>query len=115
MVAMVVFLFASGRAHRGLDGGRTTGDDRPRTRRAEMQWTAAGDGFFVSRCKAAGGGKKLATGVAGKRARRSRFSVRPNPFEDAVGVADREIRGTWHWRQSASPPNMKTVANLRSR
>ena len=41
-----------------------------------------------------GGGKKLATDVAGRRARRSRSSVRPNPFEDAVGVADREIRGT---------------------
>ncbi|MDQ0393512.1 hypothetical protein J3R73_003304 [Labrys monachus] len=37
------------------------------------------------------GGKKLATDVAGRRARRSRSSVRPNPFEDAVGVAYTEI------------------------
>lgn len=56
-----------------------------------MQWTADGDGFFASRCKAAGGGKKRATDVAGRRARRSRSSVRPNPFEDAVGVAGKEI------------------------
>jgi len=47
-----VFLFASGRAYRGLDGGRATGDDRPRTRRVGMEWTADGNGFFVSRCKA---------------------------------------------------------------
>ena len=32
-----------------------------RTRRAETQWKAAGDGFFVSRCEAEGGGKKLET------------------------------------------------------
>ena len=79
-----------------------------------MQWTADGDGFFVSRCKAAGGGKKLATDVAGRRARRSRSSVRPNSFEDAVGVAVREIRGTRQWRRSASTPDIKTVVNLRS-
>jgi len=83
--------------------------------RAETEWKAADDRFFASRCKAGsgsparpvawggqGGGKKLATGVAGRRARRSRSSVRPNPFEDAVGVADREIRGTRHWWRSAS-------------
>jgi len=40
---------------------------------AGTKWKAAGDGFFVSRCKAEGGGKKLVTGVAGRRARR-RFS-----------------------------------------
>ncbi|WP_430244461.1 hypothetical protein [Neorhizobium sp. DAR64861/K0K2] len=32
MVAIAVFLFPSGRAYRDLDGGRATGDDRPRTR-----------------------------------------------------------------------------------
>ncbi len=79
----------------------------PAPGRAGTQWKAAGDGFFVSRCKAEGGGKKLAAGVAGRRARRSRSSVRPNPFEDAVGVADREIRGTRHWWRSTSAPDMK--------
>lgn len=44
---------------------------------AGTTWKAAGDGFFASRCKAEGGGKKLAADVAGRRARRSRSSVRP--------------------------------------
>ncbi|KUM24442.1 hypothetical protein AU467_30055 [Mesorhizobium loti] len=92
MVAIAVFLLFLGprlsRPRRGSwDRRRST-----RTRRAGTQWKAGGGGFFASRCKAAGGGKKLATDVAGRRSRRSRSSVRPNPFEDAVGVASRTIR-----------------------
>jgi hypothetical protein len=64
----------------------------PHPEGAGTQWKMAADGFFASRCKAAGGGKKLAVAVAGRRSRRSRSSVRPNPLEDAVGVADKEIR-----------------------
>lgn len=61
---------------------------------AGTAWKAAGDGFFASRCKAEGGGKKLAMDVAGRRARRSRSSVRPcqsrtrmeRPFQEIVGI-----------------------------
>ncbi|MQB07994.1 hypothetical protein DXT91_28570 [Agrobacterium tumefaciens] len=65
MVAIAVVLFPVGPHHCDLDGGRETGDDRPRTLRAGTQWKAAGDGFFASRCKAEGGGKKWAADVAG--------------------------------------------------
>jgi len=109
-----VFLFPPGRAYRDLDGGRATGDDRPSTRRAGTQWKAADDRFFVSRCKAAGGGKKRATAVAGRRARRSRSSVRPSPFEDAVAWLTGKSEGTRQWRWSASAPYLRSVANLQS-
>ncbi|MER9243719.1 hypothetical protein, partial [Mesorhizobium sp. M0633] len=51
-------LFFSGRAYRGLDGGRETGDDRAAPLGLKRSGKAAGDGLFVSRCKAEGGGKK---------------------------------------------------------
>ncbi len=77
---------------------------RPRTIgpapvRAETKWQAAGDSFFASRCKAEGGGKKLATDVAGRRTRRRlrrRSSVRPMPFEDADGAPKQEPREYGH-------------------
>src|SRR3546814_305613 len=61
---------------------------------AGTSWKASGDFFFASRCKAEGGGKKLAADVAGRRARRSRSSVRPcqsrtrmeRPFQEIVGI-----------------------------
>lgn len=58
--------------------------------RAETKWKAAGDGFFVSRCKAEGGGKKPPQDVAGIR---SRGRAAPSSFGQtkpigfAVGVA----------------------------
>ena len=66
---------------------------RPRTIgpapvRAETKWQAAGDSFFASRCKAEGGGKKLATDVAGIRSRRRASSPvfgQTKPIEDALG------------------------------
>src|SRR3546814_5202906 len=62
--------------------------------RSGTSWKASGDFFFASRCKAEGGGKKLAADVAGRRARRSRSSVRPcqsrtrmeRPFQEIVGI-----------------------------
>jgi hypothetical protein len=60
-------------------------------------WNIVEDGrrrlFLLRDAKPIGGGKKLAVDVARRRSRRSRSSVRPNPFEDAVGVAYREIVG----------------------
>lgn len=56
---------------------------------AGTKWRAAGDSFFASRCKAEGGGKKLAADVAGSRARRRlhrRSSVRPD-----------QSRPRWGW------------------
>jgi len=56
---------------------------------AGTTWRAAGDSFFASRCKAEGGGKKLAADVAGSRARRRlrrRSSVRPD-----------QSRPRWGW------------------
>src|SRR5216683_7675153 len=40
------------------------------------------------------GGKKLAAAVAGRRSRRSRSSVRPNPFEVAGGRRRWKLSGT---------------------
>ena len=45
--------------------GRATEDDRPAPLGAGTKWKTAGDSFFASRCKAEGGGKKLAADVAG--------------------------------------------------
>ncbi|WP_156412324.1 hypothetical protein [Bosea sp. Root483D1] len=49
--------------------------------------------FLLRDAKPKGGGKKLAVDVAGRRSRRSRSSVRPNPFEYAVEAAYKEIIG----------------------
>ena len=59
--------------------------------------------------------KKAGDGRCGKTSEAQPVSVRPNPFEDAVGVADRETRRTRHWWPSISAPGTKTVAKLRSR
>ncbi|WLS06756.1 hypothetical protein Q9314_05060 [Shinella sumterensis] len=73
MVAIVVFLFLSGRSIATSMVVVRPGTIGPAPVRAETTWQAAGDSFFASRCKADGGGKKLATDVAGRRASR-RFS-----------------------------------------
>src|SRR3546814_18807943 len=75
MVAIVVFLFLSGRTiatSMAVVGPGTIG---PAPLGAGTSWKASGDFFFASRCKAEGGGKKLAADVAGRRARRDRKSV----------------------------------------
>ena len=78
MVAIVVFLFLSGRtiatSMRVVRPGAIGPAPARGPRRAcamgwafrtGTKWKAAGDGFFGSRCKAEGGGKKSATDVAG--------------------------------------------------
>jgi len=68
-----------------VDGPGTIG---PHPFGAGTTWRAAGDSFFGSRCKAEGGGKKLATDVAGLRSRRRPSSPvfgQTKPIEDARG------------------------------
>ena len=65
MVAIVVFLFLSGRTIATSMRVVRPGAIGPAPFRAGTEWKTAGDGFFGSRCKAEGGGKKLATDVAG--------------------------------------------------
>jgi hypothetical protein len=94
MVAIVVFLFLSGRSIATSMVVVRPGTIGPAPLGAGTKWKAADDGFFASRCKAEGGGKKLAADVAGRRARRSRSSVRPcqsrtlmeRPFQEIVGI-----------------------------
>ncbi|WP_298497948.1 hypothetical protein [uncultured Maritimibacter sp.] len=86
MVAIVVFLFLSGRTIATSMAVVRPGTVGPAPLGAGTSWKAAGDSFFVSRCNAEGGGKKLAADVAGRRARRSRSSVRPCQIEDADGA-----------------------------
>src|SRR3546814_20447096 len=76
MVAIVVFLFLSGRTIATAMAVVGPGTIGPAPLGAGTSWKASGDFFFASRCKAEGGGKKLAADVAGRRARRSRSSVR---------------------------------------
>jgi len=61
---------------------------------------AAGDGFFASRCKAEGGGKKLATDVAGDE--RGEADLRSDPCQSSslMERPSREIGGIRQWRPS---------------
>lgn len=95
--------FPVGPHHCDLDGGRETGDDRPRTRRAGTKWKAAGDGFFASRCKAGGGGKKLAADVAGDE--RGEAGLRSDPCQSRSRMERpfQEIGGIRQWQPSLAP------------
>ncbi len=92
--------FPVGPLHCDLDGGRETGDDRPCTRRAGTKWKGAGDGFFASRRKAEGGGKKLATDVAGDE--RGEAGLRSDPCQSRSRMERQfqEIGGIRQWRPS---------------
>jgi len=57
-----------------VEGPGTIG---PHLAEAAMQWRTAGSGFLDPRGMAPARGRKSRTSVAGRRSRRSRFSVRP--------------------------------------
>ena len=81
--ACLLYCSFSGRDHRGLDGDRWTGGRSACIRRTEAKRRMAAPGFFVSRCKAAGGGKKLGAAIAGRRSRHSRSPGQIRPREAA--------------------------------
>ncbi|PQA75304.1 hypothetical protein C3731_01640 [Brucella oryzae] len=122
MVTIVVFLFLSGRSI-----ATSMGVVRPRTigphplgvhvalarwggLRAGTKWKAAGDGFFASRCKAEGGGKKLATDVAGDE--RGEAGPRSDPCQSRSRMERpfQEVGGIRQWR-----PSLRLDARERNR
>jgi hypothetical protein len=100
MVAIVVFLFLSGRTI--ATSMRVVRPEAigPAPVRAGTKWKAAGDGFFASRCKAEGGGKKLATDVAGDD--RGEAGLRSDPCHSRTRMERpfQEIEGIRQWRLS---------------
>lgn len=71
--------------------------------RAGTKWKAAGGSFFASRCKAKGGGKKLATDVEGDG--RGEAGLRSDPCQSSSRM-ERPVSGNQGIRQCVRPSRL---------